>query len=190
MTHVGRRDLLALTAGALVLGGCSRLPGVHPAAPTPPPFPDLSRATLTPHQRKVLDVLRAEYAAQPPPSRYTPVQGEPWCADFVSWVERASGAALRNPHGGGWRIPGTMTLLEHLRDTRAWHPAGSGYVPVAGDIAIYDHGGSFSQHTNYVLGLAGGVLTTIGGNEGGRSIRLSSHPFDERLVCLGFGHRG
>lgn len=180
---IGRRAVLALpVVAALALAGCS-----GGSADTTVPFPDVPATGLTPRARRVVDILRAQHAAQPPASTYTPVTGEPWCADFVSWVERAAGRPLRNPNSGGWRIPGTMTLLDHLRDTGAWHPAGSGYTPVTGDIAIYD-GSPFGQHTNYVLTLADGRVTTCGGNEDG-AIRVTRHRLDDDLHLLGHGHR-
>lgn len=179
---ITRRAVLAVPAVAALAactGGCS-------SAPTEQAFPTTTHASG--RARRVVDVLRAEHAAQPGPSRYTPTSGEPWCADFVSWVERASGRPLANPNsGGGWRIPGTMTLLDHLRDTGAWHAWGDGYRPVPGDIAIYD-GNPFGQHTNYVLALDGDEMTTCGGNEDGR-IRVTRHRLDADLHCLGFGHR-
>lgn len=174
-----RRAVLGLPVAALAPAGCSPSSTTLAFPPTP--------AGLDARRRTLVDVLRAEHAAQPGPAKYTPVDGEPWCADFVSWVERASGSPLRNPNSGGWRIPGTMTLLEHLRDTGAWHPAGSGYRPVTGDIAIYD-GSPFGQHTNYVLTLDGDQMTTCGGNEDG-AIRVTRHRLDEGLHLLGFGHR-
>ena len=180
-----RRSLL-LAPAALALAACAR--GTAPTQEaTPVPFPSVSASGRAGRR---LAVLRQQYQQQPGRSSFTSVADEPWCADFVSWVERASGRALVNPNSGGWRIPGTMTLLDVLRSEGTWHSRSGGFVPAADDIAIYDGNGPFGQHTNYVLGLSGGRLTTIGGNEpGGQNITISSHAYDTSLEVLGFARR-
>ena len=74
-------------------------------------------------------------------------------------------APLKNPHTGGWRIPGTFTLREYYEANDRFKPANSGYQPLPGDVAIYRNSLVFGDHTNIVLKNDNGVLTTVGGNE-------------------------
>lgn len=182
---LSRRSVLATSV--VTLTGCSGL--TASPAPSPAAFPSIAAAGLSAHQRALLGVLRTEFAAQPPGTKYSEGVEEAWCADFVSWCEKTAGSPLKNPNGGGWRIPGTMTLLDHLRATGVWHPLSTNRRPVFGDIAIYDGNGPFGQHTNFVLGVEQRVLTTIGGNERAAPITVSHHPLDASLGLLGFGHR-
>ena len=151
-------------------------------------FPDVDAAATSPAQQAFLRVAKAEYAAQRPGTAYAQGVEEPWCADFVSWVARESGAPLTNPNSGGWRLPGVFTLREALQKAGTWRSAGSGYVPKPGDIAIYDDPSPFGQHTNFVLAARDGVLTTIGGNGPG-GIVVSEHRLGPELGVLGFGAR-
>lgn len=150
-------------------------------------FPTFAPGQLTAGQGRLVAVIKAEYLAQPPGTKYSQGADESWCADFVSWVEKSAGTPLRNPNGRGWRIPGTMTMLDYFRTLGVWHAYGSGYTPVVGDVAIFDGSGPFGQHANFVLGYRGGVLTTVGGAEPG-GIRVSDHRLDTSLTVLGFAH--
>lgn len=64
-------------------------------------------------------ILGEEYAAQAGMAKYSEGNDEPWCADFTSWVMRASGKPFSNPNSGHWRIPGVLTLTAYLRDADA-----------------------------------------------------------------------
>ena len=79
-----------------------------------------------------------------------------------------AGAPLKNPHTGGWRIPGTFTLREYYEANGRFKPANSGYQPLPGDAAIYRNSPVFGDHANIVLRNDNGVLTTVGGNEANR----------------------
>ena len=142
----------------------------------------------TPAQRAFLRVAKAEYAAPRPGSAYAQGVEEPWCADFVSWVAKESGAPLTNPNSGGWRIPGVFTLRQALQRAGTWRGAGSGYTPKLGDIVVYDNPSPFGQHTNFVLSLRDGTLTTVGGNEPG-GVVVSEHRLDAGLGVVGYGVR-
>lgn len=182
-----RTVLTAITLGTVsAAAGCSRLPGTEPAA-SPSPFPSSPNASLDAFQKRVLAVLKKEYDAQPPGTKYSQGVQEGWCADFVSWVLNQAGEPLRNPNSGGWRIPGTMTLLDALHTAGVWHPITSDLSPRPADIVLYEHSDPFGQHTNFVLGLTDGQLTTIGGNEGARDITISRHRLDAKLGVLGYG---
>ncbi len=150
-----------------------------------PQFPLYANGELTTAQQKLVDIIKTEYQAQPSGTKYSEGITEPWCADFVSWVARANGTPLTNPHSGSWRIPGTVTLRDYFKQKGNWHPYGDGYVPKVGDIAIYDGNGPHGQHTNFVLAYANGILTTVGGNEAG-AIHRQDHTLNDDLKVIGF----
>ncbi len=148
-------------------------------------FPTLDSKSLTPQQATVMRIARTEYETQPAGTKYSQGVAEPWCADFVSWVMKEAGAPLANPNSGSWRIPGTMTLRDYFRTRGNWHAYGDGYMPRTGDIAIYDGNGPHGQHTNFVISYTNGILTTVGGNEGG-AIHVQQFPLDDSLKAVGF----
>ena len=149
-------------------------------------FPNVIEAELSPLQLRIVDLLRKEYAAQPEGLKYSEGSTEPWCANFVSWIRKESGAPLNNPVTGGWRIPGTLTLRDAFVASGKWHPYGDGYTPKTGDVAIYDGFGPHGQHANFVVRYIDGTLITIGGNEVG-SIRRQDYTLDGTLGVLGCG---
>lgn len=192
--QVRRRSLLPLAAlaGLGIAGsvsGCAStvVGGGQKSAATP--FPTFGPGELSTTQAKLVSIIKTEFDAQPPGTKYSQGVDEAWCADFVSWVQKQHGTPFRNPNsGGGWRIPGTMTLKEFFQSQGVWQPYGNGYQPVTGDVAIYDGNGPFGQHTNFVLRLKNSTLTTVGGNEPGGGIQVSEHPLNAALKLVGFGH--
>lgn len=156
-------------------------------APTAP-FPNISTAGLTPLQQRIVTLARQEYAKKPVSYdaavlTYTQGVSEPWCADFASWIFKQAGQPFSNPNSGSWRIPGVYTLQDYFQTSRRYVQAGS-YVPKTGDVAIYHAG---EGHTNIVLSVHGGQMTTIGGNEGGHIV-IRTHPYAKGTEGLdGFG---
>ena len=159
------------------------------------PFPDIDVSAATPVQARLVELARAEYAKRPRSYDetvmvYTAGVREPWCADFISWIMREAGAPLVNPHSGGWRIPGVLTLREYYQDQNRYQPAGE-YRPQLGDVAIFvgkNTADPFSgQHTSLVLAVDGDTMTTIGGNERGR-LRVSTQSIKAgEKGLVGFG---
>ena len=123
-------------------------------------FPDIDTASLSPVRQKIISLAKTEFKTQS--------AGTKWCANFVSWIMYQAGAPLKNPHTGGWRIPGTFTLHEYYEANGRFKPVNSGYQPLPGDVAIYRNSPVFGDHTNIVLTNDNGVLTTVGGNEANR----------------------
>ncbi|WP_341268311.1 CHAP domain-containing protein [Gordonia malaquae] len=149
-------------------------------------YPAVDTALLTPVQAKLVSVTRAEFDAQPAGTKYSEGVEEQWCADFVSWVMRAAGREFSNPNSGSWRIPGVYTLTEYFQSEKRFRPAGSGYTPKLGDVMLYGHDSPFRQHTNIVLTVDDGVVTTVGGNEWGGHVRISRFDLSDRgLVGIG-----
>ncbi len=146
-------------------------------------FPAIDASVLEPRQARVIEVLRTEFDAQRPGTTYSEGITEPWCADFVSFVMREAGMPLANPNSGAWRIPGVYTLQEYYQSAGRFEPPS--YRPVAGDVVLYDDPSPFGQHTNVVVANDNGVLTTVGGNEGGIRVRNFTAADDQGIV--GFG---
>ncbi len=173
-----RRLVAAIAAAAVALAGC-------PQQPPEVAFPAIDTAGLSPVRAAVVDVLAEQYARQPPGRTYADGVDEPWCADFVSWVLRAAGDPLTNPNSGSWRIPGVATLEQAFRQAGRFRPADGGYHPRVADVVLYDEPSPFGQHANFVVAVADGTLTTVGGNEGGIAVHRFTAADDPGL--RGFG---
>ena len=149
-------------------------------------FPDIDTANLSPTRQKIISLAKTEFKAQSAGAKFSQGAEEAWCANFVSWIMYQAGAPLKNPHTGGWRIPGTFTLREHYETAGRFKPANSGYQPLPGDVAIYRNSPVFGDHTNIVLKNDNGVQTTVGGNEANRIRVFINH--DKRYDgLLGYG---
>lgn len=149
-------------------------------------FPDIDTANLSPTRQKIISLVKTEFKAQSAGVKFSQGAEEAWCANFVSWIMYQAGAPLKNPHTGGWRIPGTFTLREHYETAGRFKHANSGYQPLPGDVAIYRNSPVFGDHTNIVLKNDNGVQTTVGGNEANRIRVFINH--DKRYDgLLGYG---
>lgn len=148
-------------------------------------FPQVDASQLSPAQNRIVDLLRAEHAAQRPGTFYSEGVDEPWCANFVSWIMREAGTPFANPHSGHWRIPGVFTLQEYFQDAGRFEPVGD-YTPRVGDVVIYDRSSALGQHTNIVVGVDGDEATTVGGNEM-RKIRVHDLDWKYDGGVVGFG---
>ena len=149
-------------------------------------FPDIDTANLSPVRQKIISLAKTEFKAQSAGVKFSQGAEEAWCANFVSWIMYQAGAPLKNPHTGGWRIPGTFTLREYYEANGRFKPANSGYQPLPGDVAIYRNSPVFGDHTNIVLKNDNGVLTTVGGNEANR-IRVFVNHDKQYDGLLGYG---
>lgn len=149
-------------------------------------FPKVDETKLASQQVKTLNILKTEYAAQNPGTKYSEGIDEPWCADFVSWVLRESGRPLTNPNSGSWRIPGVATLQEHFSEQGIFHNLGK-YLPKPGNVVIYKNG-SFGQHTNFVVAVDRDEITTVGGNENDKILLQKFNPNNEKFGVVGFAN--
>ena len=149
-------------------------------------FPNIDMANLSPTRQKIISLAKTEFKAQSAGTKFSQGAEEAWCANFVSWIMHQAGAPLKNPHTGGWRIPGTFTLREYYEATGRFKPANSDYQPLPGDVAIYRNSPVFGDHTNIVLKNDNGVLTTVGGNEMNR-IRVFTNRDKQYDGLLGYG---
>ena len=87
-------------------------------------------------------------------------KGEFWCGDFVSWVWQQAGVPV--PATNPASVPSWI-------DTSAYHPLNSGYTPQPGDAVVFgdDQYPSAGSHVAIVTNYADGLLSDIGGDEGG-----------------------
>ncbi|MEN4398681.1 CHAP domain-containing protein [Mycolicibacterium senegalense] len=182
--------LTLCTLGAVVVVGLAALLIQHPGAidilpGKPVAFPQIDRAALDPAQARIVDVLRAQYDAQPGGSHFSEGVEEPWCADFVSWVLNEAGQPLTNPNSGSWRIPGVYTLQEYYQAAGRFVTP-YGYRPRTGDVVMYADGSPLGLHTNFVVAVDDNGITTVGGNEEG-GIRVHTLDDAEMAGILGFG---
>ena len=149
-------------------------------------FPDIDTANLSPTRQKIISLAKTEFKAQSAGAKFSQGAEEAWCANFVSWIMYQAGAPLKNPHTGGWRIPGTFTLREYYEANGQFKPTNSGYQPLPDDAAIYRNSPVFGDHANIVLKNDNGVLTTVGGNEANR-IRVFVNRDKQYDGLLGYG---
>ena len=149
-------------------------------------FPDIATTNLSPTRQKIISLAKTEFKAQSTGTKFSQGAEEAWCANFVNWIMHQAGAPLKNPHTGGWRIPGTFTLREYYETNGRFKPANYGYQPLPGDVAIYRNSSVFGDHTNIVLKNDNGVLTTVGGNEVNR-IRVFVNHDKQYDGLLGYG---
>ncbi|MGF1428614.1 CHAP domain-containing protein, partial [Kitasatospora sp. LaBMicrA B282] len=86
--------------------------------------------------------------------------GEFWCGDFVSWVWQQAGLSV--PASNPASVPSWLS-------TSAYHPLGSGYTPQPGDAVIFGDNQYPTQgsHIAIVTNYSNGLLSDIGGDEGG-----------------------
>ena len=79
---------------------------------------------------------------------------EEWCADFAAWVWKQAGAAVSYQYVNGDLNSSAASFYEWGVSKGTWHPVGSGYVPVPGDVAVYglDAADLVAAHVAIVIG--------------------------------------
>jgi hypothetical protein len=83
---------------------------------------------------------------------------EPWCADFAAWVWRQSGVRFTYGQYASEINSASVSFYRWALAHGTWHPAGSGYVPQVGDVAVYglDLPANTAQHVAVVTGYVAG----------------------------------
>ena len=103
-------------------------------------------------------------------------RAEEWCADFAAWVWRQAGARFRYGYGAGEIDAASASFYRWGVVHDRWHPAGGGYVPQPGDVAVYglDPATGTAVHvavvTGYRLGAAGPDVVNGDGSRTGFSV--------------------
>jgi hypothetical protein len=94
---------------------------------------------------------------------------EEWCADFISYVYKQVGYPFTQGDTSGWD-ENVADNIQYMGFTR--HPAMSGYVPLAGDVAYFNYGGghveivvSGGQTPTFVYGDSGVTDPTTGNGQ-------------------------
>jgi hypothetical protein len=82
---------------------------------------------------------------------------EEWCADFAAWVWKEAGAVVAYQLAPGYLNGDSASFYVWGTDHGTWHPAGSGYVPQPGDVAVYglDSSTVTAVHVAVVVGTTG-----------------------------------
>jgi len=108
-----------------------------------------------------------------------PYKAEPWCADFVSWLWRRSGAPIGFGGAGSDYVP---ELVAWAHVTRNWHRARDGYKPKPGDLIVYRESGNPRGHIGMVVKLTRGRVHTVEGNYSDRVQRRTIKPWDATVT--------
>ena len=80
------------------------------------------------------------------------LRSEEWCSDFAAWVWRKAGARFAYGYGQADVNAASASFYLWAAAHGTWHPAGSGYVPRPGDVAVYglDPTGGAAAHVAIV----------------------------------------
>lgn len=87
---------------------------------------------------------------------------EEWCADFVSYIYKQSGAPFTNgERGNGWDEYNANNI-QYMGFT--YHAVGEGYIPKAGDVAYFNYSGGHVEivvkggsHPTFIYGDSGTI---------------------------------
>jgi hypothetical protein len=143
----------------------------RPAAPSAGgvalPPPDVS---MTPLQSRIVSVAESQIGYVTDPSdtycnKYSAYWysgaddcgngnlDEEWCADFAAWVWKTAGAAVDYQFVNGDLNSSAASFYEWGKASGTWHPAGDGYAPQPGDVAVYglDATTLVAQHVAVVI---------------------------------------
>jgi len=82
---------------------------------------------------------------------------EEWCADFAAWVWKQAGADVPYQLATGYLNAASASFYAWGMRHGTWHPAGSGYAPQPGDVAVHglDTGAVTAVHVAVVTGDSG-----------------------------------
>jgi hypothetical protein len=84
---------------------------------------------------------------------------EKWCADFAAWVWKQAGAQVDYQLAPGYLNSNAASFYVWGVHHGTWHPAGSGYTPQPGDVAVY------GLDTSAVTAVHVAVVTASTGND-------------------------
>jgi hypothetical protein len=84
---------------------------------------------------------------------------EEWCADFAAWAWQNAGVHFSYGYARGEINGAAASFYQWAIRRGAWHPVGSGYRPMPGDVAVYGLGpaGLTAAHVAIVTGFAPGA---------------------------------
>jgi hypothetical protein len=178
--------MAAQPAGGRATGTPNNVAAPIPASEAPDP-------TLSPLRSRIVAVADSQIGYQSDPSgtycnKYSAhwVSGdrdcgnanmdEEWCADFAAWVWQRAGVSFVYQYINGDINSSAASFYEWGMAQGTWHPAGSGYVPLPGDVVVYglDASTLVAQHvavvTKYVPGEKGPDVVNGDGDRTGFSV--------------------
>jgi hypothetical protein len=116
---------------------------------------------------------------------YSQERYELWCADFATWVYNQAGWPVQTPDWNIAYVPNIQAIGQAGARGFTWHPAGSGYTPVPGDLAIHGttHVNIFISYTKRKIGSTTvGEATYIGGDQGNGPYYGTRNPPSDSIV--------
>jgi CHAP domain-containing protein len=87
------------------------------------------------------------------------LRSEEWCADFAAWTWKQAGADFTYELAPGDINAASASFYVWAVDHGTWHPAGAGYTPQPGDVAVYglDTATDTAAHVAVVTGYTPGA---------------------------------
>jgi hypothetical protein len=94
---------------------------------------------------------------------------EQWCADFAAWVWERAGVDVTYQYVNGELNSSAASFYEWGAAKGTWHPVGSRYKPLPGDVAVYglDKASLVAAHVAVVIGYTPGERGPIAVNGDG-----------------------
>ncbi len=124
--------------------------------------------------------------------------GEPWCADFASWVYAAAGTPFTGGLDGGWRLPAVVGVQAWFEANGTWvdrdqasFASALGPVPQPraapqpGDAIVFAAAGQ--DHMGIVERVDGDVVQTIEGNSSDAVSRRRYRAYAANAEIVGWG---
>ncbi len=89
---------------------------------------------------------------------------EEWCADFAAWAWNQAGVPFQYGQQAGQISSAAISFYYWGVHHGTWHPAGSGYQPGPGDVAVYglDTSAGSAAHVAVVTGYQAGAAAGRG----------------------------
>jgi hypothetical protein len=99
------------------------------------------------------------------------LMSEEWCADFAAWVWQHAGAVVDYQLAPGDLNSQSASFYVWGVDHGTWHPVGSHYVPVPGDVAVYglDAATASAEHVAVVIGVGQNDAPDVVNGDGDRT---------------------
>ncbi|HUC13827.1 MAG TPA: CHAP domain-containing protein [Acidimicrobiales bacterium] len=142
--------------------------------------------SLSPLRKRIVDIAVSQlgYVTEPPSTFCNKYSGywvsgagdcgnsnlaEEWCADFAAWVWEHAGADVTYQYINGDLNSSAASFYEWGAARGTWHPVGSRYKPLPGDVAVYglDKAALVAVHVAVVIGYTPGERGPIAVNGDG-----------------------
>ena len=119
-------------------------------------------------------------------------RSEEWCADFAAWDWKQAGAAVAYELAPGYLNSNSASFYVWGVDHGTWHPVGSHYVPLPGDVAVYglNVAAVTAQHVAIVTGVNAHDAPDVINGDGDRSGFSVVEAADNELYADVEGHGG